>query len=317
MTSTLRSTDEMWRPVERLLLEKRSSLLGMLGSFGNELAEDALQEASVKAYVMVRKATTPQEQAQVASRLASLSFWRRMLTNTAIDITRKRHDRSCGPLEDADGRPVEIRDDRLMDSFSAVIRQVDRDDTVEVVSRLAGTLIARSADRPTRRVRITRQDWITFSKAAVLAGEHGNQSAIAKELGVGRATVSERLQRVREALQLTHYLVGVLGAACLTDEELVNEQLDTFEAFDGAQQEHSVRLKEACPHVLTSPTTGTRVNASHYTASRPDEPDAVEQLHAAESSWATAVSNAYPNCVTICQPHNPRPGRKTELSNVR
>lgn len=319
MTSTLRSDEEMWQPVARLLIDERSDLLDMLSTFPKDLAEDALQEVSAKAYIMVRQARTPEAQAEVSRQLANRGFWRRMLRNKAIDLTRQyQKDQRHVEWTEAEQQPPKLRKQLGLPDFSDdVIQEIDREDTAGAVGALAAALIARSTERPARSVRITRQEWITFSKAAALAGEHGNQSAIAEELGLARSTVSERLRRVRQALQLTHYVVGVLGAARFTDEELVDGQLDAFEAFGHTQPKHRIRLEGACPHVLTTPTTGTRVSVDKYTASRPDEPDAVGQLHAAESSWATAVRNPHPNCVTICQPHNPRPDRKTEFSNVR
>ena len=318
MTSTLRSDEEMWQPVARLLIDERSDLLDVLSTFPNDLAEDALQEVSAKAYIMVRQARTPEAQAEVSRQLANRGFWRRMLRNKAIDLTRKyKNDQRHVELTEAEEQPWALGKLRLPDFSDDVIQEIDREDTADAVGALAAALITRSTERPARSVRITRQEWITFSRAAALAGEHGNQSAIAEELGLARSTVSERLGRVRQALQLTHYVVGVLGAARFTDEELVDGQLDAFEAFGRTQPKHRIRLEGACPHVLTTPTTGTRVSVDKYTASRPDEPDAVGQLHAAESSWATAVRNPHPNCVTICRPHNPRPDRKTEFSNVR
>mgnify|MGYP000346640437 CR=1 FL=1 len=89
MTSTLRSDEEMWQPVARLLIDERSDLLDVLSTFPNDLAEDALQEVSAKAYIMVRQARTPEAQAEVSRQLANRGFWRRMLRNKAIDLTRK------------------------------------------------------------------------------------------------------------------------------------------------------------------------------------------------------------------------------------
>ncbi len=299
---------ESWERIEDFLVKQDKRLLGTVRTF-KELADDAYQDVCLKALVKVSEASDEAELAELTDKFTSFNYWRTAVRNRAIDLASRRKKEVLAPewMTEEFGQSGPAPD---------VSSEILTRETAAAVSSLVATLVARSEERPRRDIRITRDEWTVFVLAAEFAGEHGNQSYVAKELGVSRSTVSERIKRVRDALVLTHYVVEVLSNVALTDEEGVYQTLDLYEAYEKNSPSGKKQFLEAARHVMTRTGKGTRVNADSYAKAFP-APSAVEDLHGEESRWASTIDYPHPNCVTMCAPHNPTTDRTTEFSNVR
>lgn len=139
----------------------------------------------------------------------------------------------------------------------------------------------------------------------------GDAAAVADELHVNRATISRRLAGVRRTLMLTRYVAGVLAPEhALLDARRVRRHLDAFDELGRSASDHQDLLRNGAPLVRTTENTGTRVDRAAYDSVTFG---AIEELHHAETAFAAATGTPHPNCVTICDAHNPTRNRATEI----
>lgn len=140
---------------------------------------------------------------------------------------------------------------------------------------------------------------------------NGDEAAVAEALHVNRSTINRRLAHVRQTISLTRYVAGVLAPeGTLLDARRIRFHLDTFDALRRSAADQRELLSSAAPHVRTTEHGGTRVDAAAFEAAHLAGTD---ELHRAETEFAAATITPHPNCVSLCDAHNPTPHRATEI----
>ena len=146
------------------------------------------------------------------------------------------------------------------------------------------------------------------------------QREIAKRLGETESTTSKRLKDIRDTVRLTIYLAGALGRVGSlplneSSYEACDRHLDSYESL--LEKQDKTRLLGAAPSLFTRPGVGTRIIAEEYLAKTAKEAADLKLslLHDSETTYAKAVDNPSPRCVTVCQAHNPDgPNRPLEIA---
>lgn len=135
------------------------------------------------------------------------------------------------------------------------------------------------------------------------------QREIAEMLGETEGTTSKRIKHIKNTVRLTIYLAGVLGRdgalpTSGTSYEACDHHLDAYEGL--LDKQDRTRLIDASPSLATQPSVGTRIIAERYLTKYKEDTDLqLDLLHASEATYASAVGNPEPRCVTACEAHNP------------
>lgn len=147
--------------------------------------------------------------------------------------------------------------------------------------------------------------------------EAGTQSAAARKLGKSRQAVSATNKEVVAAMQLLHYVAGVLAPEhTLLDPKKITTHVDAYDHLDerAGVRGYAQRLRSAAPAVRTTTGTGTRVQPQELV--RPAGV-ALEQLvsdvHDAEQGLVQITSTPDPSCVLVCDTHTRQRNRVTEI----
>lgn len=193
--------------------------------------------------------------------------------------------------------------------YLATVRDVE----AEAEQELTDDEVHRRVQAHQRRA---RQRWSDVL-ASVRAGRgwparrDGSEAAVADELDVARSTITRRLGALRETVEITRYVAGVLAPEhALLDVERVRLQLDAFDGLQHAAAPDHRLLKQAASLVRTTEATGTRVDRHAYESAHLTPAD---RLHEVETAFAATTGTPHPNCVALCDAHNPTRNRATEI----
>lgn len=279
-----------------------------------EVAEDALNDTIV-ALLIAFKEYDDAKFEDFFSRPAA--FITRQFNHLRIDDYRKHQRRKTEPQSDIiSNREVGLKnvwDVRIPSSEDMEARSAREDSISGVLECLAER---ENAGKP-KTTSLTEKELEIYALRYRL-GWKGWE--IAEALGEHSGTTSKRLKAIRNKVWLVYYLAGALGrdgSLPLNESsyEACDRHLDAYE--ESLENQAKARLLGAAPSLFTRPGVGTRIIAEEYLAkTAKDAADLkLSHLHDSETTYAKAVDNPFPRCVTVCEAHNPDgPNRPLEIA---
>nr|NLI49205.1 sigma-70 family RNA polymerase sigma factor [Propionibacterium sp.] len=317
--------------VQEFFREHKAELIAACRRRTNFDPEDLLMKVASKILAMLGRCRTEDELEVVRLKALDIRNWHVGLRNAAIDESRKPivDARSLHSAEPADPVPREA-----IANIEAALR-------THAIANAVRVLVGRHRRYPgpvnqREHPQLTARQWEVLQAMNALPAERrerGFQTAIAKELGVSRATVSEHLLTIRSMLLLTRYLAGVLAAPkTLLHAAAIDAVLDAYEEWlePRPSPDTGLTVTLLAHSVEHSEIDGTRARLDLRSENLPgltaaslarllprllpaDAKERLHAVHALEGDLAAAAGNPQPNCVACCPQHNPTPDRTTEF----
>lgn len=269
-----------------------------------EVAEDALNDTIV-ALLIAFKEYDDAKFEDFFSRPAA--FITRQFNSLRIDDYRKHQRRKTEPqsgiIPTKEVGLIKVWDVRNLSSEDMEARSAQEDSISGVLACLAER---ENAGKP-KTTSLSEKELEIYALKYHL-GWKGQE--IAEGLGEHPGTTSKRLKAIRNKVWLAYYLAGALGrdgSLPLNESsyDACDRHLDAYE--ESLEKQEKKRLLEAAPSLSTRPGMGTRIIADKYLAKTAKEAADLKlsHLHDSETTYAKAVDNPFPRCVTVCQAHNP------------